>query len=255
MADTSTLPDLSGQGVPNLQVDAGPPSPPSYAPPDDDEGPGPEGVGDQQKDDGGEDGDDVRSEVEDVLEPYGPELTRVLMDTKGRNAAYTQKRLTYFGKIELYGLLGRAVQLLMDGDNGLGLDDVMGLADPRSIIDKMMARLPGAEDSPDRADSQSGIDEAAKMMGIFAKVVSSSPEMLLEAYCIILHVPAGQREWVTLWALPEMEDEVGDDVMNAFIDQNWGVLEDFFTQQLPRLFRRAAKARDRHRSATDRSRH
>lgn len=253
MADPTTITEPA-EGTFDQPPDA-PPSPSYEQPPEaSPKDPGSDGDEDASPDASRSDVEQPRDGVVEDIVPYAESIDRVLVDVKGRSLVFVQKTLTYFDKIELYGLLGRAVQLLMDGENGLGLDDVMDLADPRKMVDRMISQIPGADESPDRADQQNSIDEAAKMMSIFAKVISASPDMLREAYCIILHIPIGQRKWAVDWALPEIDDETGDDIMNAFIDQNWGVLEDFFTKQLPKLFRRAAKARELHRSATDRSR-
>jgi hypothetical protein len=43
-----------------------------------------------------------------------------------------------------------------------------------------------------------------------------------------------------------MDDDMGKDILHAFVDQNWGVMEDFFAQELPKIVRRVAKARSRH---------
>lgn len=208
-----------------------------------------------------EDDDEVVDEppvvdAQEELEPKVLPVERTLSDSKGRSISYTQQPLRYFGKIQLYGLLGRAIQVLMEGENGLGFDDVMDLADPRSLVDKMMGALPGADTAPD-ADEKSesmGIEEAAKMMGAFAKVVSAAPNLLLEAYCIILTPQQGHWKWLTEWGLPNMDDEMGTDILHTFVDQNWGVMEDFFAREMPKIFRRAAKARQRHKSAGGQSR-
>jgi hypothetical protein len=40
-----------------------------------------------------------------------------------------------------------------------------------------------------------------------------------------------------------MDDEMGKDILAAFIDQNWGVMEDFFVLELPKIVKRVVKAR------------
>ena len=38
---------------------------------------------------------------------------------------------------------------------------------------------------------------------------------------------------------------MGKDILHTFIDQNWGVMEDFFAQELPKIVRRITKERRR----------
>lgn len=238
---------MATQTVPDLGIDDGPPPPPEDVGPLVDDDLIPADAVEEDEDDAV--GDLPAIDAEEELEPKALPVERVLVDEKGRSGVYTQTTLTYFGKIQLYGLLGRAVQIVMDGDSGLGLDDVMGLGDPRGFVDKMMASLPGADTSPDRAEKDVNIDDAAKMMAAFAKVVSVAPDLLVEAYCIILTPQKGHWRWLTNSGLPYMDDEMGTDILHTFVDQNWGVMEDFFARELPKLFRRAAKARQRHKSA------
>lgn len=181
---------------------------------------------------------------EEVLEPRSLPITRTLRDTKGSSRDYVQGPMLYFQKIELYGILGRAVKIVMDGEGGLGIDELMDMSRPKSLIEQLQAHLPGYDDAPDRdADDQAGVEEAGKMLAAFARVVSVAPDLLKEAYCIVLDIPKGHRIWAMEWGLPRIDDEMGLDVLHAFLDQNWGVMEDFFVKEIPKLFRRAAKAR------------
>jgi hypothetical protein len=86
--------------------------------------------------------------------------------------------------------------------------------------------------------------EAGKVMAAFAQVVAMAPELLAQAYCVALAVPKTHRPWAIEWAFPNMDDEMGKDILHVFIDQNWGVMEDFFVQELPKIVKRIVKARE-----------
>lgn len=87
------------------------------------------------------------------------------------------------------------------------------------------------------------------MMAAFARVISLAPDLLKEAYCVILDVPKAHRNWAMEWSLTRLDDETGMDILHTFIDQNWGVMEDFFFQEIPKIGQRAAQARQRSASA------
>lgn len=194
---------------------------------------------------------------EEILEPKAMQIERVIgPDDNGHVGRYTQKPLSYFHKLELYGLLGRAVKVVMSGEDGLGVDDILDMGSPTKMVSKFVSSMtpPGADSAPDADEEKEGTDlaEAAKMMAAFAKVVSVAPEMLYEAYALILQAPKGHRKWLIERGLPTIDDEMGQDILHAFIDQNWGVMEDFFGQELPKIFKRTVQARKRHRSGGDR---
>jgi hypothetical protein len=161
---------------------------------------------------------------------------------------YTQKGLSWFGKIELYGLLGRAVRIVLEGDNPLGIGNMMDVVqNPQQMINDLMGSVPGADDAPDREDVTNDMEvEAGKILAAFAEVVAEAPQLLTAAYCIILAIPKGHRNWAVEWAFPNIDDEMGQDILHAFIDQNWGVMEDFFGQELPKIAKRVVKARTAH---------
>jgi hypothetical protein len=107
----------------------------------------------------------------------------------------------------------------------------------------LMGDLPGADTAPDRKGDQDLDIEAGKVMAAFAQVVAMAPDLLAQAYCVALAVPKTWRNWAVQWAFPNMDDEMGKDILHVFIDQNWGVMEDFFVQELPKIVKRIVKAR------------
>jgi hypothetical protein len=192
--------------------------------------------------------EDPEGEVEDLEDRSMPvERTLWAIDRSGQRIekTYTQQGLMWFGKIELYGLLGQAVRMLMEGDNALGVGNLLDFAnDPRRMVGDLLGSMPGAEDAPDLQEQDVDI-EAGKILAAFAEIVAQAPQLLPHAYCIALAIPKTHRNWAIEWAFPNMDDEMGKDILHTFIDQNWGVMEDFFAQELPKIVRRITKERRR----------
>lgn len=195
--------------------------------------------------------EDPEGEIEE-LEDRSMPIERTLWATNRQGERieriYVQKGLSWFGKIELYGLLGRAVRIVLEGDNPLGIGNMVDLVqNPRGMLNDMMSMMPGAEDAPDAEDAAEDMEvEAGKILAAFAEVVGQAPDLLSAAYCIVLAIPKTHRNWAVEWAFPNMDDQMGQDILHAFVDQNWGVMEDFFTQELPKIVRRVVKARSSH---------
>jgi hypothetical protein len=191
--------------------------------------------------------EDRSAPVERMLWAMMPvrDATGNVIDNVRREKAYMQKGLSFFGKIELYGLLGSAVKVVLEGENPLGVGSIVDMAqNPRQMVSDLMGNLPGADDAPDRetSDEQQEI-EAGKVLAAFAQVVSMAPQLIEQAYCVALAIPKTHRNWAIDWAFPNMDDEMGQDILHTFIDQNWGVMEDFFVRELPKIMRRIVKAR------------
>lgn len=185
-------------------------------------------------------------ELEDRSLPIQRELWAINTRGERKEMTYTQQGMMWFGKLELYGILGQAVKVVLEGDNPLGIDSIMGMAkNPRQMINDMIGSLPGAEDAPDRVDrdSEEMEVEAGKILSAFAQIASMAPELIAQAYCIALAVPKSHRNWAIEWAFPNMDDEMGKDILHTFIDQNWGVMEDFFAHELPKIIKRIVRAR------------
>jgi hypothetical protein len=127
---------------------------------------------------------------------------------------YVQRPLSYFGKIEVFGLLGATVDKAMK--DGMSIDSVMQVGD-------VFAGQANNMDS---------------FIGGIARLAMYAPELLMELYCIGLGVPRGEREWVkSVWERPAAEgglnDEDGLEILALFVEQNGEALRDFFTQKMP----------------------
>jgi hypothetical protein len=150
---------------------------------------------------------------------------------------YVQKGLGWFGKIELYGILGQAVQVVLSSDNTFNLNQIMDAAsNPRQIMAEAMG------DTPPREDEDEGV-EAARMMAIFAQIVAISPQLLRQAYCVMLDIDENWRPWAVKAAFPNMDDEMGQDIIHAFIAQNWKAMEHFFSREVPKVAQRVMQER------------
>lgn len=191
---------------------------------------------------------DPEGELEELEDRSAP-VERVLwaINTRGERVehAYTQKGLSWFGKLELYGLLGQAVKVVLEGENPLGIGSIVDIArDPRQMISDLMGELPGAEDRPDKTETEQEMElEAGKVLAAFAQVVSMAPELLSQAYCVALAIPKTHRPWAIEWAFPNMDDEMGKDILHTFIAQNWGVMEDFFVHEVKKITQRIVQER------------
>lgn len=127
---------------------------------------------------------------------------------------YVQRPLSYFGKIEVFGLLGSTVDRAMK--DGMSVQSVLQVGDV----------FVGGSGSVDA------------FVGGIARLAMYAPELIMELYCISLAVPRGEREWVkSVWERPELEGGLGDDdgieILQTFVQQNGEALRDFFTQRMP----------------------
>lgn len=235
----------------NQAIETGSSAPPpvdqEVPPPVDGSGPGPD---DEVKEPSDRVSSGVREDKDlEALEPKTDPVERVLWyeDRTGKRTerTYIQRPIGYFPKIELYGILGQAVKIVLERDTGVDVETLLDLASPRRVVQQLAARMPGSEDAPSVEGPSDREGDALKIMAALAEVVSVAPDLLKDAYCVILNVPTGHREWVKTHALDNLTDEEGYDILETFIDQSWGAIEGFFTEWLPRAARRTVEARRR----------
>jgi hypothetical protein len=134
---------------------------------------------------------------------------------------FTQKPLSYFAKLEFFGLLGGAIEQVMSGPDGMTVDGMM-----QSVL---------GVGSTDLDVFVAGISRLAQHV----------PGLMEDCYCIWIGVPVGEREFVKyLWTQPVgeggMSDEDGFGILETFIDQNVQSLKDFFVLRAPGLAKRAS---------------
>lgn len=127
---------------------------------------------------------------------------------------YVQRPLSYFGKIEVFGLLGETIDKAMK--DGMSVDSVLQVGDV----------------------FMGGGGSADGLIGGIARLAMYAPDLLMELYCISLAVPRGERDWVkSVWERSEAEGGLNDDdgleILAVFVAQNGEALRDFFTQKMP----------------------
>lgn len=159
--------------------------------------------------------DTALADPSEIIEPNVAERV-VAIGPEGAQLLFNQKPLSFFGKLDFFAVLGKALDTAMAGEGGISLAE-------------MFDELP---DDPAQLRAQDLKDQNTFVRGL-AKIVAYAPEMLADVYCVILAVPKGRRDLVKqLMAAPESEgglsDEDGIGILNTFIDQNWEVLVDFF---------------------------
>jgi hypothetical protein len=128
---------------------------------------------------------------------------------------FEQKPLSFFGKMEVFSVLGSAMEKAMAGPNGISLDDLM-------------------------VDDGEDAFKADTFVRAISKLVIYAPELFADLFVIVLAVPRGSREAVkSLLDLPPDEGGISDDdgwgIIETFIDQNWDVMADFFSARIKPL--------------------
>src|ERR1044072_7212406 len=111
-------------------------------------------------------------DVLEILEPQ-TEPREVKLSYGGRDATYLQKPLAYFRKMEFFSLLGRTIDVAMEGDDGLRVNTLLG-ALPSSVTD---------------------IADLDSFLSLVAKIASYAPDFLKESYLLWLDLPKSERAW------------------------------------------------------------
>lgn len=164
----------------------------------------------------------MSEELSEILEPSYTAKTRVI-GLKPSEMTYVQKPLSFFGKIDFFALLGKAVDKSLT-DSQLSLAEVFDL--PNQNLNEI-----------------NDIREADFLVRIVAKLIQEVPDFSKDLYCLALAVPKGEREYVKmLFELPEDEgglsDDVGIDILDTFIEQNYEVMLDFFSNKILPMFQK-----------------
>ena len=161
-----------------------------------------------------------KSEV-DVLEILAEKEVYYELGEGDNKIVLVQKPLTFFGKIEFFSVVGKAVQtILIDGGS---LSEIL--------------------DTPDydpNVPIQSQVTDADVFVKALSKIVEAAPELLKDLYLVILNVPKGQREYYAL-RLEELSDDQGMQILDVFVDQNWEVMVSFFNEKMLPLFNKISK--------------
>lgn len=130
-----------------------------------------------------------------------------------------QKPLSFFGKLEFFSLVGKAVEKALENDTTV--------AQLLNEGGKIRGATLSAED----------FNDADQFMRVLGKLATYAPELILDLYVIALGVPKGQRDYIksVLELHPDdggPTDEQGAEILETFVDQNWDVMVDFFKKQI-----------------------
>jgi hypothetical protein len=161
-------------------------------------------------------------EPTEVLEPTVEHRT-VSFGEEPYDFTFVQKPLSFFGKMEIFSVLGNALDKAMSGPDGLSLSEL--LDGPRPTGDALTVE---------------NFRDADAFVKAITKLVLYAPELFLDLYAVILSVPRGQRVIVKEVMEQELSDEEGIKILETFIDQNWDVMVDFFTVQIRPLIQKVS---------------
>lgn len=155
----------------------------------------------------------------DVLIPEGANRS-VTIGKDDLEMTFEQKPLSFFQKLELFSLLGAALDKAMRGPDGLTMSEIFD--GPSNLSENL---------------SDSNYRDADTFIKALAKLAQYAPELIADLYVIVLGVPKGLRDVVkNVMELPEDQGGLSDDdgfgILETFIDQNWEVMVDFFKERI-----------------------
>jgi hypothetical protein len=179
----------------------------------------------------------------EVLDPPVADLVVNVQDEDfGFNRTYVVKKIPFFMKWELTGILGKILDDSLSGPNGISVAQLM-----ESLNE---------DADPDQAGDLQGMLEQFGDPDVFIKAIvklaSSSPEHIVDLYCLFLAIPKEERPLAKM-IMSRDEDEGGltDDqgmgILESWMEINGQVVRDFFVRRLGQLFKKhmpaaAAKA-------------
>lgn len=158
----------------------------------------------------------LESSVGPVFYEIGPEPVD---DEPSAKRVFIQKELTFFGKIDFFAVMAKAIEKAMK--EGVSISELL--------------------DMPDREDNaEFNIDdfaEADTFVKAVMQLVGYAPDLLLDLYCVILAVPRAEREETKEWLEEYVSDDQGFQIISVFVDQNWDVMVSFFKERITPLVR------------------
>jgi len=167
------------------------------------------------------------STVIDELDPIVAEPVTVTftLEPDDKEVSYTQQPLSFFGKMELFSVLGGAVEKALSDEGGLSLSELM--------------------DVPQREEglplSANDFLDADTFIVAIAKLAQFAPDLLKDLFCISLRVSRQERPYVKDLMEEQITDEEGVDLLEGFIDQNLEVMKSFFAERILPLVEKISK--------------
>lgn len=162
--------------------------------------------------------DDLVTSTNEVKAPKVREQHLKYLDFE---KTYKQSKLSFFGKLELSRIVGKALGQAAEG--GLGLREL-------------------AQDA--------NLNNVDGIMKVFASVAEHVPDLWLNIYMLALGVTDIEKPLVKEILTQSHDEETGEGglsdedgiaIMETFIDQNGKALRDFFRDALPKLWTRFQK--------------
>lgn len=175
--------------------------------------------------------------IADVVDELQPRITprpQLIGPADDQLGPYVQKELSVLGRMQWFALVGEVMDRAMSGENAL-------------TIGHLFEAPAGAREGQ---FSVQEFREADTFVKALSKLVRYAPDFFEESFVIWLKVPEHeQRHFIQYVRLPEAEGGLSEDdffeIVETFIDQNWGAIERFFRERLVQLRKRAEAARTR----------
>lgn len=162
------------------------------------------------------------AQPEDTTEVLVPSVENytVTIGPPGNQMEFVQKPLSFFQKLEVFSILGSALDKAMAGPDGLTVSDLFD--GPSSLGEEL---------------TENNFKDADTFVRAISKLVQFAPDLLSQLFLVVLSVPRGARTSVKIvMELPPDEGGLSDDqgfgILNTFIDQNWDVMVDFFKARI-----------------------
>ena len=149
-------------------------------------------------------------------------ITFTLIDDS--TLTYTQQPLSFFGKMELFSVLGGAIEKALSEEGGINLSELL--------------------DAPKRSGSSlSAADFADATIFVrgITKLVQYAEDLFKDIYCISLRIPRQERPYIKELMEDQISDEQGVQILDTFVDQNWDVMRSFFFEQIQPLVEKVTK--------------
>lgn len=145
----------------------------------------------------------------EVIEPQAQLVPRNFKDEEGNERVYIQKPLGYFNKLKFFALVGKSLDDLSEAGGSLNV-----LANTTSLTD---------------------FQDVESFLGLAAKVAVFAPDFIQDCYCLWLDIPSAEQPWARAVMDESFDDDLGLDIINVFIGQNWNEMETFFREKVRRL--------------------
>ena len=158
--------------------------------------------------------------VIETLEPTVANPVRVTFTLNdGKPVTYEQKPLSFFGKMELFAVLGGALQEALSEDGGMSLKSLLDVPEKR-------------EENLSFTDFL----DADEFVKVIAQLMQIAPDLLKDIFCISLAIPREAREYAKGLMEEQISDDDGIALLDGFVEQNWEVLKSFFSEKIAPLF-------------------